>query len=205
MRLTCADDMKISSQPGTRRPSKHADLSTLFGAFFILIVIPACFTAVTPRTTVELRREASGVSVEACMHTLLFIPYYCQREQGVTKVELEVHEGERVGYNSQLSKEENQLHRRGKTAPNAIIYFVGTGAGADVMIDVGDMDEVQAQAQIFIDSKQDATQSFTFYAHNAGFYVGGFMTLLSLLFPPLMGLAIIRRLLDRPYWPFDGF
>ena len=195
--------MKISSQPGTRRPSKHADLSTLFGAFFILIVIPACFTAVTPRTTVELRREASGVSVEACMHTLLFIPYYCQREQGVSKVELEVHEGERVGYNSQLSKEENQLHRRGKTAPNAIIYFVGTGAGADVMIDVGEMEEVQAQAQMFIDSKQGSTQSFTFYAHNAGFYVGGFLTLFSLLFPPLFGLAITRRVLDRPYWPFD--
>lgn len=197
--------MKISSRPGNGRPSKHTDLSTLFGAFFILIVIPACFTAVAPRTTVELQRDASGVSVEACMHTLLFVPYYCQRAQGVTKVELEVHAGERVGYDSQRSAYENQLHRRGTTEANAIIYFVGSGEGADVMIDLGDMEDVQAQAQRFIDAKQGDAQSFVFYAHNAGFYVGAFMTLLSLLFLPLMGLAVVRRVIDRPYWPFDRF
>lgn len=195
--------LKVSSQPGTGRPSKHTDLSTLFGLFFILILIPACFTAVLPRTTVKLQRQGSGVSVEACMHTLLIIPYYCQTEHGVRKVELEVYEGERVGYNSQLSKAENQRHRRGTTAANAIIYFLGTGPGADVMIDLGSMDEVLARAQMFIDGNDDATHAFTFYAHNAGFYLGIFMTLLASLFPPLIGLTIVRRVLDRPYWPFD--
>jgi hypothetical protein len=178
-------------------------ISTLFAAFFMMVVIPAAFTAVIPRMTVELKRDAFGVSVRTCAHTLLFVPFYCQQEQGVTKVELELHEGERVGYNPQLSEAMNQSQRRERSADNAVIYFVGSGEGASVMIELDRIDDVQAQAQKFIDSKTGNALSFSFFAHSAGLYVGGLMSLFALLFPPLFGLAIVRGVLARPYWPFD--
>jgi hypothetical protein len=195
----------VNTHSTAKRSSKHADFSTLFSAFLILVVIPGAFTAVLPRMTVEMQRDASGVSVQTCTHALLFVPYYCQHEQAVTRVVLELHKGERVPYNPQLREGMNQAHRRGQTADNAVIYFFGSGEGASVMIAPERMDDVQAQAQTFIDSKVGNTLSFSFFAHSAGLYVGGLLSLFALLFPPLLGLAIVRRVLDRPYWPFDGF
>ncbi len=73
------------------------------------------------------------------------------------------------------------------------------------MIELERMEEVQVKAQTFIDNQESGALPFSFYAHAAGFYVGGFLSLFALLFPPLLGLAIVRRVLGQPYWPFDSF
>jgi len=187
----------------TRR--RCGDFTTQFGAFLFLVVFPATFTAVAPRATVQLQRDASGVHVTICAHTLFFIPYWCQRERDVRRVELEFSSGERVGYNAHLSEEANRVNRRGKTEDNAAIHFLGAGEGASAMVEVDRMDEVLAQAQGFIDDRNGRSLDLSFYAHRVmGLYVGGLLSLLVLLWLPLASLAIVRRVLGRPYWPFDA-
>lgn len=184
---------------------RRGDFTTQFGAFLFLVVFPATFTAVAPRSTVELRRDASAVSVTVCAHTLFVIPYWCQHEQGVRRVELEFSSGERVGYNAHLSADANRVNRRGKTEDNATIHFLGAGEGASAMVEIGRMDEVLAQAQGFIDDGGSRSLELSFFAHRVmGLYVGGLLSLLVLLWLPLAGLAIARRVLGRPYWPFDS-
>lgn len=191
-----------ASVPARRR---RGDFTTQFGAFLFLVVFPATFTAVAPRATVELQRDTSGVSVTICAHTLFVIPYWCQHEQGVRRVELEFSSGERVGYNAQLSADANRVNRRGKTEDNATIHFFGNGEGASAMVETGRMDEVLAQAQSFIDDRGSRSLGLSFFAHRVmGLYVGGLLSLLVLLWLPLAGLAIVRRVLGRPYWPFDA-
>ncbi len=187
----------------TRR--RCGDFTTQFGAFLFLVVFPATFTVVAPRATVQLQRDASGVHVTICAHTLFFIPYWCQRERDVRRVELEFSSGERVGYNAHLSEADNRVNRRGKTEDNATIHFLGAGEGASAMVEVDRMDEVLAQAQGFIDDRNGRSLDLSFYAHRVmGLYVGGLLSLLVLLWLPLAGLAIVRRVLGRPYWPFDA-
>ncbi|MBK6728367.1 MAG: hypothetical protein IPG63_14145 [Xanthomonadales bacterium] len=184
---------------------RRGDFTTQFGAFLFLVVFPATFTAVAPRTTVALQRDASGVRVTTCAHTLFFIPYWCQHERDVRRVELEFSSGERVGFNAHLSEYANRVNRRGKTEDNATIHFLGAGEGASAMVEVDLMDEVLAQAQGFIDDPQSRALDLSFYAHRVmGLYVGGLLSLLVLLWLPLAGLAIVRRVLGRPYWPFDA-
>jgi len=194
--------MTLSTAPRRQR----GDFTTHFGLFLFFVIFPASFTAVVPRATVALQRDAAGVQVTLCAHTLFVIPYWCQHEQRAQRVELEVSSGERVGYNAQLSKQANELHRRGYTEDNAVIHFIGEAPseGASAMIEIGRMDDVLAQAQGFIDDPQSSALNLSFYGHRAlGLYVGGGLSLLVLLWMPLAGLAIVRRVLGRPYWPFD--
>ena len=37
-----------------------------------------------------------------------------------------------------------------------------------------------------------------------GLYIGLPLSLLVLLYLPLLGLTLVRLILRRPYWPFDG-
>lgn len=187
------------------RRRRRGDFSTQFGAFLLLVLFPAAFTAVSPRNTVHLQRDGDGVRVAVCAHTLFFIPYWCQHERGVRRVELEFSLGERLGYNAQMSEHANQVHRRGDSADNAVIHFLGAGDGASAMIEVGRMDAVLAQVQRFIDDRGSGSLRLSFFGHRGlGLYVGGLLSLLVLLWLPLAGLAIVRRALGRPLWPFDA-
>ena len=182
----------------------RGDFTTQFGAFLFLVFFPATFTAVVPRATVELRRDANVVSATVVSHTLFFIPYWKQHEGNVQRVELELDDGERVGFNSQLSADANRLNRRGRTEASAVIHFMGELESASAMVEMGRKDEVLQQAQAFLDDRNSTTLSLSFYAHRVmGLYVGSLLSLLVLLYLPLLGLSITRRVLGRPYWPFD--
>ena len=185
------------------RRRQRGDFTTQFGAFLILVVFPATFTAVAPRTTVQLHRDGANVSATVSTHTLLVIPYWRQVESRVNRIEVEIDEGERVGYNAHLSEDMNRVNRRGRTEDSAVIHFRGEGEGASAMIELGQMNEVAAQAQTFLDDPNSQSLDFTFYAHRViGLYVGLPVSLLALLYLPLLGLAIVRKVLKRPYWPF---
>lgn len=186
---------------------QHGGFTTQFGLFVFFVFFPATWTAIAPRSTVELRRDADGVSVSVCAHTLFFIPYYCQQARGVRRIELEFDAGERVGFNSQLSADMNQLHRRGKTEDSAVIHFLTDdgSAEASAMIELGRMDALLQEAQAFLDDPTRRSLQQSFYAHRIlGLYVGGLFSLLVLLYLPLLGLTLVRRVLRRPYWPFDA-
>ncbi|MGQ0800241.1 MAG: hypothetical protein ACT4NL_09040 [Pseudomarimonas sp.] len=187
------------------RRRQRGDFTTQFGLFLFFVIFPASFTAVAPRATVELHRDASGVSATVRSHALFFIPYWRQHEQRVTRVELELSQGERVGYNAQLSADMNRVNRRGRTEDSAVIHFLGDGEGASAMIELGRMDAVLAQTQQFLDDPDSTSLSLSFMAHRVmGLYVGGLLSLLVLLYLPLLGLTLTRLLLRRPYWPFDA-
>jgi hypothetical protein len=196
--------------PTTRhRPARHqrGDFTTHFGAFLILVFFPALWTAISPRVTVEMQRRAEGVHVLTCAHTLFVIPYWCQTQARVTRLELEVFAGERMRYRSDDPAPFNRPNQPRYTEPNATLHFLGDdfGEGASVMVEIGRMDEVLAQAQAFLDDPRSASLSQSFYAHRPfGLYLGLPFSLLVLLWLPLVGLAITRKLLGRPYWPFDG-
>jgi hypothetical protein len=184
----------------------RGDFTSHFGLFLFFVVFPAAFTALAPRSTVHLYRDTAGVMVTVCAHTLYFIPYWCRQETRVTRVDLEFSRGERVGYNAHLSAHANQVQRRGRTEDNAVIQFIGD-AGSDsasAMIEIGRMDAVLAQAQGFIDDPNSSSLALSFMAHRVlSLYIGLPLSLLVLLYLPLLGLAIVRRVLGRPYWPFD--
>ena len=136
---------------------------------------------------------------------MFFIPYWCQHERDVRRVELEFSSGERVGFNAQISEDASRVKRRGKTEDRATIHFLGAGEGASAMVEVDRMDELLAQAQGFIDDRNSRSLDLSFYAHRVmGLYVGGLLSLLVLPWLPLAGIAIVRRVLGRPYWPFDA-
>lgn len=188
-------------------PSRRwrGDFTSQFGLFLFFVFFPATFTAVAPRATVELKREAAGVSVTTCSHTLFFIPYWCQTERRVARIELELHEGERVGYNAHLSEAMNRVNRRGKTEDSAVIHFLGDGEGASVMIEIGRMNDVLAQAQAFLHDSDREALTLSFFAHRVmGLYVALPISLLVLIYIPLLGLTLVRLALGRPYWPFDA-
>lgn len=187
-----------------RRSRQFGDFTTQFGAFVFFFVFPATFTAVAPRVTVDLQRESAGVHVTVRNHALFFLPYWQQQESRVSRVELEIDEGERVGYNAHLSKQLNEVQRRGRSEDSAVLHFVGEGDGASAMIEMGQMDDVLAQVQAFLDTRESGHLHLSFFAHRVmGLYIGLPISLLVLLYLPLLGLAIVRLVLKRPYWPFD--
>ena len=190
-----------------RLPRQRGDFTTQFGAFLILVFFPALWTAIAPRVTVDLRRDAEGVRVVTCAHTLFVIPYWCQTQPRVVRLELEVHDGERIPYRSNDPAPFNRPNQPRYTEPNATLHFYADdfGDGVSTMVEIGRMDEVLAQTQAFLDDPRSASLQLSFYAHRLfGLYLGVPFSLLVLLWLPLVGLAITRKVLGRPYWPFDG-
>ncbi len=190
--------------PASHFRHQRGDFVSQFGLFLFLVVFPVTFTAVVPRYTLELRRDDQGVNATVSAHALLVVPYWRQHEHAVTRVELEFDQGERVGYNTQLSESENRVNRRGRSEDSAVIHFIGDDDGASAMIELGLAEPVLAQSQKFLDDPGQASFSTSFMAHRVlGLYVAGPFCLLVLLYLVLLSLAVTRRVLGRPYWPFD--
>lgn len=191
--------------PSSPQFRQRGDFTTQFGAFLILVFFPALWTAIAPRITVELQRHPGGVSVETCSHTLLLIPYWCQREPRVSRIELEVHAGERIPYRSDDPAPFNRRNQPRYTEDNATLFFLSEDFtdGVSTMVEIGRMEDVLAQSQAFLDDPRSQSLRLDFYAHRFfGLYLGIAFSLLVLLYLPLLGLSITRRVLRRPYWPF---
>jgi len=123
------------------------------------------------------------------------------------RLELEVFAGERMPYRSDDLAPFNRPNQPRYTEPNATLYFVADdfGEAASVMVEIGRMEDVLAQAQAFLDDPRGTSLDQSFYAHRLfGLYLGLPLSLLVLLWLPLAGLAITRTVLGRPYWPFDA-
>lgn len=184
-----------------RRPGS---ISTQLMMFLIFVIFPASWTAFAPVTRIKLVRsnQSVTVSVRRCMYFI--VPYNSQQLIDVSKVRVETHKGEKQGYNSHLSEDQNRPNRRGYSEDNSeLVLSNGKGDEVRAPIDSSSIDATQHSIEAFIANREIGQYSISIPANRTLFWLSFPIAFLTVLYVLIQALAITRSFLGNPYWPFS--
>ncbi len=173
--------------------------------FLIFVVFPASWTAIAPLSRIKLERsnQSTTATVSQCM--FFVVPYYTQHLTNVSEVSVETFEGEKQGFNANLSEAENRLHRRGDSEDNSeLVLSNAEGDEVRAPIDLKSRDAVQSGIEDFIDREEAAQYSVNIPANRTLFLLSFPIAMLTVLYGMTQAHALARFILGNPYWPLSA-
>lgn len=179
-------------------------ISTQLMMFLIFVVFPASWTAFAPVSRITLERSDQTITATVLRCMYFIVPYYTQQITGVSSVRVETYKGEKQGYNSHLSKDDNRPNRRGYSEDNSELVLSNTkGDEVRAPIDSNSFDKVQSSIEAFIARGEIGQYSVNVPANRTLFWLSFPITLLTALYVLIQALAVTRLILGNPYWPFS--
>jgi hypothetical protein len=132
------------------------------------------------------------------------VPYYSQQLTDVSNVRIETHRGEKQGYNTHLSEDQNRPNRRGYSEDNSeLVLSNGKGDEVRAPIDSNSIDATQSSIEAFMSREEIGQYSVSIPANRILFWLSFPIVSLTLLYVLIQALAISRLFLGNPYWPFS--